>query len=173
MSARRLLAVCCALAPGVAAPGAGAEVPVAPPGLPDVVEETVGPLGPPATGSGAEPAMVEAVNRARAARGLGPLHPSAALNRSAHRYASWMLREDWFGHLSRIRAGGDFQRIGEALALRYGRRARVRRTVRAWLRSPAHRALLLSRGFRAVGAGHAIGFYGSRRATTWVLHFGA
>jgi uncharacterized protein YkwD len=117
--------------------------------------------------------MVEAVNRARAARGLGPLHPSAALNRSAHRYASWMLREDWFGHLSRIRAGGDFQRIGEALALRYGRRARVRRTVRAWLRSPAHRSLLLSRGFHALGAGHAIGFYGSRRASTWVLHFGA
>jgi uncharacterized protein YkwD len=175
MSANTLLAVCCALTPGVAAQGAGANVAVAPSGLPvgDMVEETVGQLGPSATGSGAEPAMFAAVNRARATRGLGPLHASGALNRSAHSYAAWMLREDYFGHLSRIRAGGGFRRTGEALALRFGRRAHVRRTVRAWLRSPSHRSLLLSGHFRALGAGRAVGFYRSRRATTWVLHFGA
>jgi uncharacterized protein YkwD len=175
MSARTLVVVCCALAPGVAAQGAGANVPVTPPSLPvgDVVEDKVGRPDPPATGSHAETAMFATVNRARAARGLGPLNASGALNRSAHRYASWMLRQDYFGHLSRIRAGGGFQRTGEALALHFGRRARVRRTVRAWLRSPAHRSLLLSGHFRVLGAGQAVGLYRGRRATTWVLHFGA
>lgn len=175
MSARTLLVVCCALTPGLAAPGATADVPVAPPDLPvgEVVEEKVGTLVPPGMGSGAEPAMVAAVNRARAARGLGPLHASGALNRSAHRYASWMLREDYFGHLSRIRAGGGFRRTGEALALHFGRRAQVRRTVRRWLRSPAHRSLLLSRRYSALGAGQAVGVYRGHGATTWVLHFGA
>ena len=173
--ARKLLILCCALTPGVAAQVASADVPVAPPDLPvgDVVEETIGPIRPPALGSGAEPAMVAAVNRARAARRLGPLSASGALNRSAHRYASWMLREDYFGHLSRIRAGGGFRLTGEALALHFGRRPRVRRTVRAWLRSPAHRSLLLSRRYSALGAGQAVGVYRGRRATTWVLHFGA
>jgi uncharacterized protein YkwD len=175
MPARTLLAVCCALTPGLAAQGAAADVPVAAPDLPvgDVVEETVGQFGPPATGSRAETAMFAMVNKARAAQGLGPLHASGALNRSARRYASWMLREDYFGHLARIRAGGDFGRTGEALALHFGRRARVRRTVRAWMRSPSHRSLLLSGHFRALGAGKAVGRYRGRRATTWVLHFGA
>jgi uncharacterized protein YkwD len=173
--ARKLLVLCCALAPGVAPQGASADVPVAPPDLPvgEVVEEKVGALAPPGMGTGAEPAMVTAVNRARAARKLGPLSASGALNRSAHRYASWMLREDYFGHLSRIRAGGGFRRTGEALALHFGRRAQVRRTVRRWLRSPAHRSLLLSRRYSALGAGQAVGLYRGRRATTWVLHFGA
>jgi uncharacterized protein YkwD len=175
MSARKLLALCCALSSGVAAPGAAADVtvPVTPPNLPveDTVEDVVG-TGPVATGSGAEPAMVATVNRARAARGRRPLRASGSLNRSAHRYAAWMLRSDYFGHLSRIRASG-FRQLGETIALHFGRRARVRGTARAWLRSPTHRALLLSRRFRAFGAGHAVGTYRGRRATTWVLHLGA
>ena len=57
--------------------------------------------------------------------------------------------------------------------MHFGRRAQVRRTVRRWLRSPAHRSLLLSGRFRALGAGQAVGSYRGRRATTWVLHLGA
>ena len=150
-------------------------MPVAPPVLPveDVVDQAVGATGALALGSGAEPAMVAAVNRARVARGLRPLRGSRSLNRSAHRYAAWMLRRDYFGHLSRIRASSRFRRLGETLALHFGRRARVRRTVRRWLRSPAHRSLLLSGRFRALGAGRAVGSYRGRRATTWVLHLGA
>jgi uncharacterized protein YkwD len=176
MSAGKLLALCCALLPGAAAPGASADVavPVTPPELPigDAVEHAAGAGGPVAIGSGAEQTMVATVNRARAARGCPPLDGSVELNRSAHRYAAWMLRTDYFGHLSRIRAGGRFRRVGETLAMHFGRRARVRRTVRMWLRSPSHRGLLLSRRFRALGAGHAVGSYRGQRATTWVLHLG-
>jgi uncharacterized protein YkwD len=149
-------------------------VPVEPPVLPveDVVEDTTGAADPVLPGSSAERAMFAAVNRARAARGRRSLRGSSALNRSAHRYAAWMLRNDYFGHLSRIRAGGNFRRIGETLAIHSYRGAGIRPTVRMWLRSPEHRPLLLSRGFRAVGAGQAVGLYQGRRATTWVLHFG-
>jgi uncharacterized protein YkwD len=177
MSARKLLVLCCALLPGAAAPGASADVtvPVTPPELPveDVVDERAGAAEPIATASNVESAMVAAVNRARARRGLRPLRGSGTLYRSAHRYAAWMLRSDYFGHLAQLRVGGHYRRTGEALALHFGWRAQVRRTVRGWLHSPAHRALLLSRRFRALGAGLAAGTYGARRATTWVLHFGA
>jgi uncharacterized protein YkwD len=177
MSARKLLVLCCVLLQGAAAPGASADVtvPVTPPELPveDVLEEGAGAAGPVATGSSVESAMVAEVNRARARRGLRPLRGSGALYRSAHRYAAWMLSSDYFGHLARLRVGGHFRRTGEALALLFGRRAQIRRTVRSWMHSPAHRALLLSRRFRALGAGHAAGAYRAHRATTWVLHFGA
>jgi uncharacterized protein YkwD len=40
------------------------------------------------------------------------------------------------------------------------------------MNSPPHRALILSPGFRWLGAGIARGRLTGRRATTWVLHFG-
>jgi uncharacterized protein YkwD len=176
MSARKLLVLCCALLPGMAAlevvaAYADVAVPVTAPGLPPG-EDVLGGAGPLATTARAEPAMVAAVNRARTARGRRPLRGSAPLHRSAHSYAAWMLRRDYFGHLSRIRASRGFRRVGETLAMHFGWRSRVRRTVRSWLRSPAHRALLLSRGFRVLGAGQAVGVYRGHRATTWVLHLG-
>jgi uncharacterized protein YkwD len=175
MSARKLVALCCVLCPGAAAPVAEAEVavPVAPPDLAvDALEQAAGVGEPVATASAAEVTMVSTVNRARAKRGLRPLGHSSSLNGSAHRYAAWMLRRDYFGHLSRIRAAGRYRRVGEALAMHFGWHSRIRRTVRSWLHSPPHRALLLSRHFRALGAGLATGRYGGRRATTWVLHLG-
>jgi uncharacterized protein YkwD len=178
LSARKLVVPCCALLAGMAAPAAAAAADVAVPvtvpesPLEGAVQDVVG-----ATGShpaaAAEPAMAAAVNRARATRGLRPLRRSRSLRRSAHRYAAWMLRRDYFGHLPDIRASRRFRRLGEAIALHFGRGSRVRRTVRRWLGSPAHRSLLLSRRFRALGAGQAAGVYRGKRATTWVLQLGA
>jgi uncharacterized protein YkwD len=116
--------------------------------------------------------MVAAVNEVRAQHGLPPLAASASLHRSARRYARWMLRADYFGHLSRIRASSRFSLLGEALAWHTGRRPRVARTVRSWMGSPPHRALILHPGFRWLGAGPARGVLAGRRVTTWVLHFG-
>jgi uncharacterized protein YkwD len=176
LSARKLVVPCCVLLAGMAAPVAAADVavPIAVPESPldGAVQDVVGATGSPPAAT-AEPAMVAAVNRARAARGLRALRHSRSLGRSAHRYAAWMLRSDYFGHLPAIRAGRRFRRLGEALALHYGRGSRIRRTVRTWLGSPAHRSLLLSRRFRALGTGQAAGVYRGRRATTWVLHLGA
>jgi uncharacterized protein YkwD len=112
------------------------------------------------------------VNAARAQHGLAAFHGSASLHRSASAYARWMLRADYFGHLSRIRASGRFSMLGEAVAWHSGRRPQVRRTVRRWMQSPPHRALILHPGFRWLGAGLARGGLSGRRATMWVLHFG-
>jgi uncharacterized protein YkwD len=122
--------------------------------------------------SPAQQAMVHKVNSVRAAHGLRPLHPAPALHHSADRYAAWMLRHDYFGHLRRIRASSRFGLLGENLAWHSGGRPRVGWTVRAWLGSPGHRALLLHPRFRWLGAGMARGTMGSYRATAWVLHFG-
>ena len=107
-------------------------------------------LAPPgAAGVGrAQSEMVGAVNGARAAHGLRPLRPAKRLQRSARAYARWMLRANYFGHVDRIRTRARFNRLGETLAWHSDRRPRVRRTVRSWLRSPPHRALILSGGFR-------------------------
>jgi uncharacterized protein YkwD len=122
--------------------------------------------------SPAQRAMVAKVNTVRAAHGLKPLKGTPALHRSTRRYAAWMLRHDYFGHLRRIRASSRFGLLGENLAWHSGGRPRVGWTVRAWLGSPGHRALLLHPRFRWLGAGMARGTMGSHRATAWVLHFG-
>jgi uncharacterized protein YkwD len=120
----------------------------------------------------AEKKMLRKVNAARGAHGLRPLRASRSLGGSAGRYAHWMLRADYFGHQPRIRASSRYSRLGENLAWHPGRSPRVRFTVRAWLRSPPHRALMLSSGFRWLGAGVARGRLQGRAATTWVLQFG-
>lgn len=118
-------------------------------------------------------AFVTKVNQARAAHGMRALRASSSLRRSSTRYSSWMLRRDYFGHLAAIRASHTFSRRGEVLA-RTGRRAPdVAQIVRQWLRSPAHRAVLLNRRYRFIGIGIGIGRLGSRRATLVTGHFGA
>ena len=115
--------------------------------------------------------MLNAVNEVRAQHGLRLFRGAPGLHRSAHAYAHWMLRNGYFGHLSRIRASG-FSRIGENLAYHTGLRPSPRVTVQRWLASPPHKALMLSPGFRWLGAGMAQGRFGTGPATLWVLHFG-
>ena len=50
--------------------------------------------------------------------------------------------------------------------------ARVRGTVRTWLRSPPHRAVILTRSMNLVGVGMASGRFHGHRATIWVLQTG-
>jgi uncharacterized protein YkwD len=120
----------------------------------------------------AQKEMVRAVNGARASHGLKPLRRAPRLERSARAYARWMLRANYFGHQRRIRTRARFRLLGETLAWHSGWRKRVRRTLRAWLHSPPHRARILSRRFRWIGAGTARGRLGARPARTWVLHLG-
>jgi uncharacterized protein YkwD len=130
------------------------------------------PAGASAVGNELPQRMVAAVNAVRAEHGLPGLRDSPALHRSARRYSKWMLRADYFGHLGRIRASGRFSLLGENLAWHTGPRPLVWRTVRSWMRSPAHRGLILHPGFHWLGAGPARGRLGSRPVTAWVLHFG-
>ena len=73
--------------------------------------------------------MIEHINQVRAAHSLRPLHPSPALIRSAGRFSSTMMSSNRFGHSGRIQASG-FRRMGEALAMHYGRGLGISGTVR-------------------------------------------
>lgn len=115
----------------------------------------------------AERAMVQAVNEAREDHGRRALSYSRPLARSAGRLAAKLTKLDVFGHLESAPAGSGAR--GEALARHRGWRARTRSTVRRWLRSPSHRAVILGR-FRTVGAGIKRGRIGGRLTTVWVLH---
>jgi uncharacterized protein YkwD len=120
----------------------------------------------------AERAMLTRVNKVRHANGLRRLRPAPSLVRSAGNYARFILKTDYFGHQSRIRASGRFRALGENLAWHSGRRPGVAATVGAWMNSPSHRAVLLSPRFKWLGAGMARGRLGGRVATVWVLHAG-
>jgi uncharacterized protein YkwD len=124
---------------------------------------------PAAAGANDRPAMVDTINRARAKNGAHTLRHSAALSRSASRYARHLLRTGTFGHAGRIRAGSQFTHLGELLAQHRGRRPRRSRTVRGWMRSPWHRPVLLGHQFRLVGVGRVH----ARHRTIWVVHLGA
>jgi uncharacterized protein YkwD len=119
-------------------------------------------------GWGAERAMVDAVNDARQRHGLGPLRESRSLARSAGRRAVALTRLGVFRHLGADAPAGS-RSWGEALAIHRGWRARARTTVRRWLRSPSHRAVLLG-GFRRIGTGIKRGRLDGRLTTVWVLH---
>jgi uncharacterized protein YkwD len=116
---------------------------------------------------------IDQLNEVRQAHGLATLRASASLERSSSRYARHMIAADYFGHASRIAASGEFGRVGETLAMHGGWSADPAGTIDEWMNSPAHRAVLLSAGFRSVGMGTARGRIGSRLVTVWVAHVGA
>jgi uncharacterized protein YkwD len=116
--------------------------------------------------------MVDRINAVRAKHGLGPLHYSERLASSARSFAHRLMANDRFMHMG-IHPSAAFQRVGEALAFHHGWRPRLGGTVRGWLNSPGHRALVLGGSFGFVGAGSAHGKFGGSPATIWVLQFGA
>ncbi len=118
-------------------------------------------------------ALVSTVNDARASHGLRPLRLARGLQRSSRRHARWMLDNQYFGHLSVIRAPRRFRLRGEVLARTARRHPSRERIVRQWLASPFHRAVLLNRRFRFIGVGLARGRLGSRPVTLVAGHFGA
>ena len=116
--------------------------------------------------------MVAKINHARARNGLRPLHGSAALNGSANRFASSLMRRGVLAHRSRVSAGTGFSRLGEALGLISGRGLGVGSTVSRWLHSPPHRAVILTRSMNLIGIGMARGRFHGRRSTIWVVQTG-
>jgi uncharacterized protein YkwD len=90
-----------------------------------------------------------------------------------------MLRHDFFAHQSsdgtsfdrRVRAYAHARRVGENLAMLPGVRGAAQKVVNMWLRSAAHRQILLSRGFRRVGVGQRSGQLGGQKATVYTVDF--
>src|SRR3954464_12105897 len=92
-------------------------------------------------------AIVKRVNHVRAQHGLAPLHADPALGHAAAAHSSAMLAGGGLSHgalearLHRYVAAATY---GEAIAWMPGGAATPGGVVRAWLRSPPHRAILLS-----------------------------
>ncbi|MDQ3719323.1 MAG: CAP domain-containing protein [Actinomycetota bacterium] len=116
--------------------------------------------------------MVAEINVVRSEYGLPAFRASRSLNRSSARYGRRIMRSGRFSHAARIRASRLFRDLGEVLSLHRGWRARIRRTVANWMRSPGHRAVLLSPRYRWLGSGRVRGRFGGARATAWVVHVG-
>lgn len=176
---------CSAQASAAAAPDAAAAAgPTAAPGLTKPLGRTSAPA--PRRASGCDGADVIAldepsrrrakhavlclVNRERAARRIAILRVSSSLARAAARYSTSMVQLQYFAH--RSPAGDDVRRraartgyrrhgratlLGETLA--WGRDATATPTelVTTFMRSPGHRRTMLSRRYRDIGVGLALG----------------
>jgi uncharacterized protein YkwD len=110
------------------------------------------------------------VNRERERRGLRRLDRTRSLDRASAQHSSDMAQNDYFDHRSpggstpaeRARSAGYLSgarswRVGENLAWGTGPLATPNSIVNAWLNSPPHRELMLSRGFADFGLGIAPG----------------
>ena len=111
-------------------------------------------------------ALLCEIARVRERRDVRGLRGDAQLDLAATRHAADMRERRYFSHVSP--GGGDLAdraaragyalrrcswRVGEVLAWGVGPRATAAGTIRAWMRSPGHRRVLLSRRYREVGVG--------------------
>jgi uncharacterized protein YkwD len=133
------------------------------------------------------------VNRRRARSGMAPLRYNRCLDRAAERHVRDMVRRRYFAHSSlrgstpaeRARAAGYVPRSGgwavaENLGWGLGAGALPHAIVRAWLRSPGHRANILQRSFEDVGVAVVPGSpfrttvrRSGKAPATYVVEFGA
>jgi uncharacterized protein YkwD len=106
--------------------------------------------------------LVAAMNRERAARGLGPLRLNPTLSDAASDRIGDMFAKRYFDHVSpdgvqpfvwATRRGYRYRLIGENLAVGF----RGTSVVDGWMRSPGHRENILQRGFDEVGIAIADG----------------
>lgn len=128
-----------------------------------------------------ERAVVVRINAVRRHHGLVRLRIGGGLTRAAEAHSREMLGRRFFAHtsasgrpwFSRVRAYTRARTLGETIAWIRGHRARGQagRVVRAWLRSPGHRAQLLSGRFHVVGVGRRRGRYGGARVTVYTADF--
>jgi uncharacterized protein YkwD len=124
--------------------------------------------------------LVRRINHVRTNHGLASVDASRALHRAAIRHSDDMVGRDYFSHTSPtgstmtdriLRTGyvsGYSWVAGETLAWGWGTHTGARATVRAWMHSPEHRAILLSPRYHVVGAARACGNYlGYPGACVW------
>jgi uncharacterized protein YkwD len=130
-----------------------------------------------------ERAMVCMQNYARAAKGRHALRVFKPLRVSATDKAHDIRRCQQLSHeacgrefsywIARVGFFKGSWEVGEVLADGGGQRGTVRGTMRAWLDSDTHRAVLLHRGFDLVGVGLVRGrFHGYPHTRIWVAHLG-
>jgi uncharacterized protein YkwD len=123
----------------------------------------------------AEVAVVKLLNQTRTRHGLQALHVRTSLCRAARAHSREMVRKGFFSHASfngespaaRVRRCGYALKgaswyTGEVIAYGTGPEGTPQAIMRGWLRSKAHRAILLDPRWRDVGVGRAIGAFRGR-----------
>ena len=113
-----------------------------------------------------EAAVVQEMNRVRAARGLRLLRAAPSLRSAARGHSEAMLEHGFFSHdsadgtafserINRYYTSRGFTRwsVGEALMASQSRVVDAQAIVAAWLESPPHRAVVLSPTWRDAGIG--------------------
>ena len=111
--------------------------------------------------------MDREIDRVRTAHGLRQLRRSQALRNASRRYARRLVLDGRFAHGVNLRSRG-FGAVGEVLERHRDGGRHVQRTVRAWMRSPSHRKVLLNPRYEVSGAGLAHG----ESVSIWVLRVG-
>lgn len=183
-SALVLLAGAAVAGPQLAPPAGAAPAPSVIGACPHAEAEP-GTVGPRALGA----ATVCLVNRIRAQRRLPRLRPQRALDGFAQGFARRMVRQRFFDHdvpggptfsqraraSAYARAAGRMA-MGENIAWGQGSYSTPAAIVTSWMRSPGHRANILSRRYRDIGVGVVPGTPeaggGSGASGTYVHAFG-
>jgi uncharacterized protein YkwD len=132
-----------------------------------------------------ESALLAKINAVRRNAGAGPLSVAKGLMVAARSHARSMARDGYFAHTSadgtspnsRIRRYYTGDKVGETLLWR-SPDITAAATVKLWLGSPGHRAILLSGGFREIGLAaihlqQGTGAFGSGPVTIVVVDVGA
>ena len=130
-----------------------------------------------------EQQLAKYVNQERAKRGLAQLRVNTYLVSSAQGHAADMAKQQYFSHTSisgtswstRIirygytRRGYSYWKAGENIFWGAGLYSSPRFVVDSWMRSSAHRAVILTRAFRDIGVGAAISEngYGKVKIPVW------
>jgi uncharacterized protein YkwD len=125
------------------------------------------------------------LNAERARRDLRPLRLNDRLSTAARRHSRAMASQRFFSHdslsgasfVDRIRATGYLAGVsswyvGENIAYGSGDRSSPRSIGRAWMKSPPHRANILSSSFREIGIGVASGTPVGGGGATYTTDFG-
>jgi uncharacterized protein YkwD len=127
------------------------------------------------------------VNATRAQHGLRALRSSARLNQAADAYSADMVARGYFAHVTpegrsvsdRVRAtgylnGANDWALGEDIGWGTGSASTPASIFRAFMNSPPHRRVILSRAYREIGVGVAPGVpvAGEGSGATFVLDFG-
>ena len=127
------------------------------------------------------------INLEREQRGLRGLRANDRLERAAVRHSRDMVARDFFSHdapgggtmASRIKGSGYLKSarsysIGENIAWGTGSLASPLKIHQAWMRSPGHRANILSRAFDEIGVGVVTGAPGQGgQGASYTTDFGA
>jgi uncharacterized protein YkwD len=126
------------------------------------------------------------LNAERRAHRLRSLRSNSRLRRAAQSYAQQMVQQDFFAHVSpsgstliqRIRRTAYLSTahswsVGENLAWGTGALATPAETVQNWMDSPPHRHNILTRSFKEIGIGVALGAPGQGAdGATYTTEFG-